>query len=30
TRLTDYGTPYADVLDAVCATLPAAPAGTPP
>ncbi|MFI9804777.1 nitrate reductase molybdenum cofactor assembly chaperone [Streptomyces sp. NPDC052301] len=23
TRLTDYGTPYAGVLDAVCATLPA-------
>ncbi|MFI0515054.1 nitrate reductase molybdenum cofactor assembly chaperone [Streptomyces sp. WSLK1-5] len=24
-RLTDFGTPYATVLDAVCATLPAAP-----
>ncbi|MEU2226942.1 nitrate reductase, partial [Streptomyces sp. NPDC018347] len=23
TRLTDYGTPYAGVLDAVCVTLPA-------
>ncbi|MBC9728347.1 nitrate reductase molybdenum cofactor assembly chaperone [Streptomyces sp. TRM68367] len=33
TRLTDYGTPYATVLDAVCATLPAAhtdPGETPP
>lgn len=30
TALTDYGTPYADVLDAVCATLPAAPTATPP
>ncbi|MEW2287688.1 nitrate reductase molybdenum cofactor assembly chaperone [Streptomyces sp. NPDC047841] len=29
-RLTDYGTPYAGVLGAVCATLPAAPTGTPP
>ncbi|MBL1103342.1 nitrate reductase molybdenum cofactor assembly chaperone [Streptomyces sp. 5-8] len=26
-RLTDHGTPYAGVLDAVCATLPAAPTG---
>ncbi|MFI0806782.1 nitrate reductase molybdenum cofactor assembly chaperone [Streptomyces echinatus] len=26
-RLTDYGTPYAGVLDAVCATLPTTPAG---
>jgi nitrate reductase delta subunit len=25
TRLTDHGTPYAGVLDAVCATLPPAP-----
>ncbi|MER6673266.1 nitrate reductase molybdenum cofactor assembly chaperone [Streptomyces sp. NPDC000983] len=27
TRLTDFGTPYASVLDAVCATLPPARAG---
>ncbi|MBL1083849.1 nitrate reductase molybdenum cofactor assembly chaperone [Streptomyces actinomycinicus] len=27
TRLTDYGTPYAGVLDAVCATLPTAHSG---
>ncbi|WP_345052795.1 nitrate reductase molybdenum cofactor assembly chaperone [Streptomyces rameus] len=26
-RLTDYGTPYAGVLDAVCATLPTTPGG---
>ncbi|MFF7982941.1 nitrate reductase molybdenum cofactor assembly chaperone [Streptomyces sp. NPDC007901] len=26
-RLTDFGTPYASVLDAVCATLPPAPTG---
>ncbi|MEV5882121.1 nitrate reductase molybdenum cofactor assembly chaperone [Streptomyces sp. NPDC052020] len=29
-RLTDFGTPYACVLDAVCATLPPAPAGARP
>ncbi|MFI8067374.1 nitrate reductase molybdenum cofactor assembly chaperone [Streptomyces sp. NPDC086033] len=29
-RLTDFGTPYATVLDAVCATLPTAGAGTHP
>jgi nitrate reductase delta subunit len=27
-RLTDFGTPYAAVLDAVCATLPTTPTGT--
>ncbi|KUL23110.1 nitrate reductase molybdenum cofactor assembly chaperone [Streptomyces regalis] len=30
TRLTDFGTPYASVLDAVCATLPAEPTGARP
>ena len=30
TRLTDFGTPYASVLDAVCATLPTAQTGTRP
>ncbi|KOV75053.1 nitrate reductase molybdenum cofactor assembly chaperone [Streptomyces sp. MC1] len=30
TRLTDYGTPYAGVLDAVCATVPAPPTAAPP
>ncbi|OLZ66376.1 nitrate reductase molybdenum cofactor assembly chaperone [Streptomyces sp. IMTB 2501] len=29
-RLTDYGTPYAAVLDAVCATLPTAHTGAQP
>jgi nitrate reductase delta subunit len=29
-RLTDFGTPYACVLDAVCATLPPAPVGARP
>ncbi|WP_217547817.1 nitrate reductase molybdenum cofactor assembly chaperone [Streptomyces sp. GbtcB6] len=29
-RLADFGTPYASVLDAVCATLPAAPTGVRP
>ncbi|MEU3512098.1 nitrate reductase molybdenum cofactor assembly chaperone [Streptomyces longwoodensis] len=29
TRLTEHGTPYASVLDAVCATLPTASAGGP-
>jgi nitrate reductase delta subunit len=28
-RLTDFGTPYASVVEAVCATLPTAPTGTP-
>lgn len=28
-RLTDFGTPYASVLDAVCATLPTARPGVP-
>ncbi|MEU6664993.1 nitrate reductase molybdenum cofactor assembly chaperone [Streptomyces sp. NPDC046727] len=30
TRLTDYGTPYAGVLDAVCATLPPGQGGAAP
>lgn len=30
TRLHDFGTPYASVLDAVCAALPTAPAGRRP
>ncbi|MER5912643.1 nitrate reductase molybdenum cofactor assembly chaperone [Streptomyces sp. NPDC001982] len=29
-RLTDFGTPYASVLDAVCATLPPPPTGKRP
>jgi nitrate reductase molybdenum cofactor assembly chaperone NarJ/NarW len=29
-RLTDFGTPYATVLNAVCAALPTAPTGTTP